>query len=107
MRREIILAGKRLAYYYRRPSQEYWENLFLKQTSLSNAVNEVKHSEMFNIILKYIKKGFILDAGCGLAIYVKILHDMRFQVIGLDFSDKILEKVKKRMARITAYCSRC
>ena len=95
MRREIVLAGKRLAYYYRRPSQEYWEDLLLRQTSLHNATNKVKRDKIFNTIVKYIRKSPILDAGCGLAFHVKALHDMKFYVVGLDFASKLLKRAKE------------
>jgi len=99
MRREIVLAGKRLAYYYRRPSQEYWEDLLLRQTSLHNAINKVKRDKIFNTIVKYVRRSSILGAECGLALYTKNLHDMGFYVIGLDFARKLLKRAKRTCCR--------
>ena len=100
MRREIVLAGKRLAYYYRRPSQEYWEDLLLRQTSLHNAINKIKRDEIFNTIVKYVRRSPVLDAGCGLAFHVKALHDMGFYVIGLDFASKLLKRAKREWPQL-------
>lgn len=46
--------------------------------------------------IKLVGGGRVLDLGCGSGIQSKILHDAGFEVVGIDFAEKMIEEAKKR-----------
>ena len=62
-----------------------------------------------NIILSTVrtharKEGFILEAGCGCAQFVNIIEKEGNKIIGLDFDQKTLLKVKERFPHMLLVC---
>jgi 2-polyprenyl-3-methyl-5-hydroxy-6-metoxy-1,4-benzoquinol methylase len=57
------------------------------------------YEQLLKLTEKYVLesgiKGTLLDVGCGNGRYCKILQDHGFDVLGIDYSDKVIELAKK------------
>lgn len=71
-------------------NKEYWDDKFANRSDISLSPEE---SVIENI--KYFKKGSILDIACGDGRNALFLLENRFEVTGVDFSSKALERLKK------------
>ena len=78
--------------------EKHWEDLNLQQ------MIEIGKNNRFvlNILKKYVpdKKGWILEGGCGIAQIVYCMHIHGYNVIGLDFAEKTMKKVKRVVPRL-------
>ncbi|WP_426348699.1 class I SAM-dependent methyltransferase [Alloiococcus sp. CFN-8] len=70
-------------------NKEYWEEKF---HSRSDKPLNPESSLVENII--YLKKGSVLDVACGDGRNALYLLEQGFEVTGVDFSDKALERLK-------------
>lgn len=70
-------------------NKEYWDEKF--QSRSDNPLNP-ESSLVENII--YFKKGTVLDIACGDGRNALFLLDKGFEVTGVDFSEKALERLK-------------
>lgn len=83
---------KRLVFYKHRADSSYWDKHW-KQLQIEGLLGNTFFKELF---CKYLpNKGKILDAGCGLGQYVKMLTDIGYGVEGIDFSRLAIRKAKK------------
>lgn len=83
--------NKRLAFYDRHANNTFWDGQW-KQLRVEDLLN--------NTLLKLLRanlptKGKLIETGCGLSQYVKILADMGYDVQGIDFSRLAIRKAKK------------
>ena len=51
---------------------------------------DVDYNSWYKFLRKYIKKGNILDIGCGTASLTKLFYEDGFDIIGLDISKSML-----------------
>ena len=70
-------------------NKEYWEDKFVNRSN--NPLNPEK-AVIEN--LKYLKEGSILDLACGDGRNTLFLLEKGFQVTGVDFSNKALERLR-------------
>ena len=60
-----------------------------------------------NILINWLKKqpkGLVLDQGCGVGQYTLVINKLGFEVIGLDFSKKLLDQAKKNNDKYKTRC---
>jgi len=55
---------------------------------------------------KHIRSGKVLDCGCGVGIFVKVLQDAGFSCDGIDISDKAIEAGRSQLGLETLKCMR-
>ena len=60
------------------------------------AALEEKQKEVLDLNSKYFTpKDYLLEAGCGMGRFVKYYHDRGWNIRGVDFAEKAIEKVKE------------
>lgn len=65
---------------------------------------DVDYNSWYKFLRKYIKKGNILDIGCGTASLTKLFYEDGFDIIGLDISKSMLEVARKKASQIPYFC---
>ena len=50
-----------------------------------------------NSFVKHVKKGRVLDLGCGAGAHSKLLLEAGLEVVGIDFSEKMIREAKKKV----------
>lgn len=97
-----IKQGNRLVIYKQKADSNYWsghwQNISIREL-VAWTMKEDPLSSTFLIIRafhRYIpSKGRIIEAGCGLGQWVKILKERGYDIEGIDFSKKTIERVKE------------
>ncbi len=86
----------RITQYKQAPDQNYWWQLF-KHYDIDAKTAEFKRSRLYRILVSNIKKADrVLEGGCGMGkISFSLLQD-GYSVIGIDYSKKLIEKVKSQ-----------
>ena len=60
------------------------------------AVLKTKKKEVLDLIEKYFTPDdYLLEAGCGMGQFVKYYHDKGWNIRGVDFAEKAIEKIKE------------
>ena len=76
-----------------------WKSLFEKKEARSDAEELIKHIKKnrteIELCRKYLPKGRILDAGCGLGAFVFYFERLGYQAYGIDFIEEIIERNRK------------
>lgn len=73
--------------------QSEWLNADFNQKV---ATLEEKQKEILDLIKKYFTPNdYMLEAGCGMGRFVKYYHDKGWNIRGVDFAEKAIEKVKE------------
>lgn len=86
---------------------DLWANDYDKSVNLSEEENTYPFAGYKNVlggIYHKIREGkgkTILDVGFGTGILSKKLYDDGYQIFGIDFSDKMIEKAKEKMPSAT------
>ncbi len=73
---------------------EQWENWGKRE--LKDIMNITNKKDPIKYILKYLKKGKILEAGCGPGKYVFNLADKGYNIAGIDFNKKVIQENEKK-----------
>ena len=85
----------RITYRYQN-NKSYWNDRW----SNVQADNQMKNEDVYP--LKYAKKlikkknGLILEAGCGNGRILRYFHNLKFNIIGIDFIQVAIEKLKQK-----------
>tara|TARA_B100000674_G_C37885106_1_gene936260 strand:+ start:309 stop:1094 length:786 start_codon:yes stop_codon:yes gene_type:complete len=86
--------NKRLLYFSSAATPEYWDKHWEKSI---DKINKSSKSEALTLTKKYLKKGSqILEGGCGFGQHVSALFEAEYDVIGVDFAEKIVSEINKR-----------
>jgi SAM-dependent methyltransferase len=81
-----------------------WDSAW-KQIDINKLQAELHENENWSVIKKYIAvPGPILEAGCGLAKWVKFFQDQGFDSYGMDFSKSAIETSLKRWPDLKLVC---
>jgi len=69
--------------------KDYWTKVWSSSPySFNEKLDSVKDSSRLSFILKYISRECkILEAGCGMGQWVVYLHELGYDIIGVDFSE--------------------
>ena len=62
--------------------------------------NDMGDKEYIDKFLKEVKKGKILDVGCGVGNLTKYIKDNGFEVLGIDLSNSMIKIAKERFTDI-------
>ncbi|KPJ72629.1 hypothetical protein AMJ52_05760 [candidate division TA06 bacterium DG_78] len=91
-----VVQGNRLVKYSGKAHTKFWEDYWSK-TEIQNDIIEAKNDKvMQRIFCKYLpRNGKILEAGCGIGKWVMVLGEIGYKIEGIDFSSKVINKVKK------------
>lgn len=80
--------------------QEVWDNTWSSQT-LSGLVNQLTYNPIYWRLKKLIKpKDIILEAGCGFGQWVYRLNFLGYKIIGIDFAEKTIKKIKDKYPKL-------
>src|SRR3989338_7710560 len=79
------------------PVQIFYNHPYFENLELTNPFLEYLEREQQNI-KKTIKGGKVLDIGCGNGRSTEILSEIADDVIGIDFSERLLEQAGKRLS---------
>lgn len=92
--------GERPEEIYKKPEVFYNEDE-IKKYSLSGAMQRAQEKIAFRVIeLLAIKKGKILDLGCGVGYTTLVYKENGFDVIGLDILEKMLKIAKEKGLKV-------
>ncbi|MDO8660305.1 MAG: class I SAM-dependent methyltransferase [Candidatus Woesearchaeota archaeon] len=84
----------KLTQYKGSASESSWENLFLGY-DVEQKVELMQKSRLFYLLFKYLKKeDKIMEAGCGMGKLSLALLDAGFDMIGIDYSEKLINKIQ-------------
>src|SRR4030043_127735 len=77
--------------------QQKWFNEYLtkNKTGFTLRINY-----LLNLITKFIKKGTILDLGCGIGTFSLFLSQKGFEAIGLDISKEAIIKCEENAKKL-------
>lgn len=84
-------------FYKSAQTSEFWEQHW---TTSQIDFNLPKDNLILSIVRKYAKEGIILEAGCGLGQFVKLIADEGKKIIGLDFATKTLFVNQKKFPEL-------
>ena len=74
---------------------EVWEQHWSKQ-SVSNLIKQLEVNPVFWNLLSKVKKSYkMLEAGCGYGQWVIALHQLGFNIKGVDIAKNTLKRIKK------------
>lgn len=80
--------------------QEVWDNTWSSQT-LSSLVHQLTYNPIYWRLKELIKpKDLILEAGCGFSQWVYRLDSLGFKVVGVDFAEKTVKKIKSKYPKL-------
>ena len=88
---------KRLIHYRKKADEVYWSEHWedISIARLISGTNK-KDNLLLNVLMKYLpKEGRILDGGCGLGAWVITLKNLGYNIEGIDFSKKLIERIQK------------
>lgn len=92
---KIKLLNKRLVWFKEKPDVTYW-NAHWQESSIRIMVRLARNSRLADIFMRRLSNTtLILEAGCGLAQWVKVLDERGFNIIGIDVSISTIRKAKK------------
>lgn len=77
------------------PVQIFYNNPYFENLSLTKPFQEYLEREQQKV-MKIIKGGKILDIGCGNGRSTQILSKISDEIIGIDFSERLLEQARKK-----------
>jgi len=88
-------SNNRLVYYGKKASPEFWDNHW----NVDNFKSVVEASKNDKFILdntrRYLKKGRILEGGCGVGSNVYCLHYNGYSAFGVDFAKNTVANINK------------
>lgn len=92
--------NSRLALLHATSSQDKYWNKYWNSRSLFEY--ELSQEQLFlqNVISKWIKRGPVLDAGCGPAHHVRMLTGLGHKVIGVDSDSNIVNRMRTLDSRV-------
>jgi len=93
---KVKLEGNRLAFYHQKADATYWSEHW-QEIDIKEWGRGARRNITFNIIFRKFlpRKGRILEAGCGLAQWVKLLQEKGYDVQGMDFAKNTIQRAKK------------
>ena len=91
--------GDRLAWYAAKADEtfwhDYWQESVTEQYYQTAAETRLKSSKLGQILLANLNpEGLHLEAGCGAGFWVAALHYQGFKVIGIEYAQELVEKVR-------------
>ena len=93
--RKIELTNKRLAWYKERANVKYWDTHW-GEISVYEVVESARNSQFLSIFARRLSPHYlILEAGCGLAQWVKVLDEKGFNILGIDWSTCTIKRAKQ------------
>jgi len=85
-----------LPFYSKRADRSFWDSHW-DNVDIEVAVKNLSGSLLAQVMEKYLpKEGKILEGGCGLGQWVLYLKRKDYNIIGVDFSENTIRRVKKR-----------
>lgn len=91
--------------------KKFWNKVaknYEKQRWKGSKVLEYDFTETKNTLLKELssqkKNESILEIGCGVGVWTKIIGGKCKQITAIDLSEKMIEKAKKRFPKAKYYC---
>lgn len=95
MERYYDKSRNRILHYGHKASAQFWD----EHWNVDNFKSMVERSRNNAFILKntrrFLKKGAILEGGCGIGRNVYCLHYNGYSAFGVDFAEKTVEKINK------------
>ena len=93
---KIRFEGERIIWYKEKASQEYWSEHW-KIIPIERVMEGSKRNKMlYDVFVNYLSVlDIVLDGGCGLSQWVKILKEKGYNSLGVDFSVDTVKTVKK------------
>lgn len=86
--------NKRLVYIEKKATSEFWDHLWEDDALKKNILAGNQERFVFPTTKRYLKPGTkILEGGCGKGRYVYSLHARGYDVYGVDFAEKTVQKV--------------
>lgn len=78
----------------KKADESFWDGQW-NENSFEKAVTYVKSFKQYQITKKYTDKAFpVLEGGCGLSQWVYAMHHEDYNIIGVDYAKKTVERVK-------------
>ncbi len=78
----------------------FWSDHWNSQ-NMENKMESAKYGELIPLFKKYLlKEGRILEAGCGQGIFVNALKELGYDIEGIDFDEKTVEKINKNFPEL-------
>lgn len=92
----LVKRNKRLVELSSKPDVRFWSDHW-QDVSIDEAIASARNDVVLrDIFYKYLPRNRnILEAGCGLGQWVKVLKGEGYEIEGVDFSKETIEKVKK------------
>lgn len=89
-------------FYENLEGDKYWDK-YWNRIEMEKEIASFEKDFNYRLYLKYLpKQGKILEAGCGLGRLLIPLHQMGYNIEGLDYSRDAIERIKKYDSNIKA-----
>ena len=91
---------KRLVFIGKHADDNYWDEHW-QQEDFKKSIQKTFNPFVVGNTRKYIKKGGrILEGGCGIGQNVYLLNHHGFNVVGIDYAKKTVEKINSNMPEL-------
>ena len=89
--------NKHLLFFLDKATPEFWDKWWSKELELNNELLSVRNTWASRIVEQYIEpsEGLILEGGCGRAEHVAALFNSGYRVIGIDFAQNTVKRMKE------------
>lgn len=98
-----IAVGRRIAYYKAAASPDYWDGVWQQQKTEQLYKDAMQGNLGYyeSIFTRHLPKdGRIIEAGCGLAQFVIALRARGYDVEGVDYASKVIDRVKSKFPEL-------
>lgn len=81
--------------FHKKADKEYWDNLW-EGNSFYKSIFYARKYKQFRLIRKYTDfKMPVLEGGCGLSKWVYVMHEDGYDITGVDYAEKTVERVNE------------
>jgi SAM-dependent methyltransferase len=94
---------KRLLIFKKKATAEFWDKHWDNYDYSLNFKISKNNRFILDNTRKFLKKGKILEGGCGLGKVVYCLHYNGYSAFGIDFAKKAVKKVNKRFPELNVF----
>ena len=91
---------KGLLIFKEKATAKFWDEHWDNHDFFSKFKNSKNNQFILDNTRKFLKKGKILEGGCGLGKVVYCLHYNGYSAFGIDFAQKAVKKVNKRFPEL-------
>ena len=84
-----------LKQFNKKADENFWDNQW-SLNSFERSIEYVKNYKQYSIMKKYTDKNSpALEGGCGLSQWVHAMHHDKYDVMGIDYAEKTVNRINK------------